>query len=91
MQNKLKAILVLSLVGVLLPFVGVSIVWRIWFAALLFLTILILAYRLYRHEAMSDTTGTNTHGSEPLYVETKPVIEESSAGGESGHESRTKS
>lgn len=85
MHRKIKWIIVLSLIGALLPFVGVSIVFRIWFASLLSLTVLVLAYRLHRHEDTATAPAVSSHGGEPLYVEAKPKNAGAATAGDGEH------
>ena len=77
MYSKLKTIVTLSALGVIVPFLGIPLVWKTWLSALIALVVGILAYRLLQQNTTSKSPSNNSYDGDPPYVENNPQTDTS--------------
>lgn len=72
MHMKLKTIIVLSVVGILVPFIGIPLSWRVWLSALLALAVGMLAYQLLAGVGPEESKKADDYTGGSTYVDARP-------------------
>jgi len=77
MHIHIKGILTLSILGVLMPFIGIPLTWKVWLSAIFAFVVLVLGYRiLMQFTGKSTDISAKRYSGEPAYVDARPEEEE---------------